>query len=67
MEYNKKDKDMKKAYITPSVEAIDIQIESIIALSTQDTEITNENKSSFEQLGREDNSSSNPGIWEQGW
>ena len=58
---------MKKTYITPSVEAIDIEIESIIALSTQSTEITNENKGDFEPLGREDNSSSNPGIWEQGW
>ena len=58
---------MKKTYITPSVEAIDIEIESIIALSTQSTGITNGNKDDFEPLGREDNSSSNPGIWEQGW
>ena len=58
---------MKKAYITPSVEAIDIQVESVIALSTQTSEITNENKRDFEQLGREDNSFSRPNIWEQGW
>ena len=58
---------MKKTYITPSVEAIDIEIESIIALSTQSTGITNDNKDDFEPLGREDNSSSNPGVWEQGW
>lgn len=57
---------MKKAYIKPSVEAFDIQMESIVALSTQDTEIGSGNKDDFENLGREDNPS-RPNIWEQGW
>ena len=57
---------MKKAYIKPSVEAFDIQMESIIALSTQDDGITGDNKDDFEPLGREDNPS-RPNIWEQGW
>ena len=58
---------MKKAYIKPSVEAFDIQMESIIALSTQDTEIGSDNKDDFENLGREDNNPSRPNIWDQGW
>ena len=57
---------MKKTYITPSVEAFDIQIETIIALSVQDTEIGSDNKDDFEQLGREDKPNT-PNIWEQGW
>ncbi|MBO5675502.1 MAG: hypothetical protein J6S07_04150 [Bacteroidaceae bacterium] len=57
---------MKKMYITPEVEAIEVQIEAIIALSTQDTEIGSDNKDDFENLGREDNPS-RPNIWEQGW
>ena len=58
---------MKKEYIKPSVEAFDMQMESIIALSTQDTEIGSENKGDFENLGREDDTPSRPNLWEQGW
>lgn len=59
---------MKKAYIKPSVEAFDIQMESIIALSTQDTEIGSDNKDDFENLGREDkHTPSNPNLWDQVW
>ena len=64
---DKNDKDMKKTYITPEVEAIEVQIEAIIALSTQGDQITDGNKDDFEPLGREDNTPSRPGIWEQGW
>lgn len=57
---------MKKVYTKPSVESIKIQMESIIALSTQEGEITGENKDDFEPLSREDNPS-RPNLWEQGW
>ena len=39
---------MKKMYTKPSVESIKIQMESIIALSTQEGEITGDNKDDFE-------------------
>ena len=58
---------MKKMYIKPSVEMINIQMESIIALSTQATEITNDTKGDFENLGREDNGPSAPGVWDSEW
>lgn len=58
---------MKKIYTKPSVESIKIQMESIIALSTQEGEITGDNKNDFEPLGREDNNPSSPNLWEQGW
>ena len=58
---------MKKTYITPEVEAIEVQIEAIIALSTQGDQITDGNKDDFEPLGREDNNPSSPNLWEQGW
>ena len=58
---------MKKTYITPEVEAIEVQIEAIIALSTQGDQITDGNKDDFEPLGREDHTPFRPGIWEQGW
>lgn len=58
---------MKKTYIKPSVEAFDIQMDSIIALSTQDTEIGSGNKNDFENLGREDNTPSSPNLWDQVW
>lgn len=54
-------------YTKPSVESIKIQMESIIALSTQEGEITGDNKDDFEPLGREDNNPSSPNLWEQGW
>lgn len=57
---------MKKVYTKPSVESIKIQMESIIALSTQEGEITGDNKDDFEPLSREDNPS-RPNLWEQGW
>ena len=60
---------MKKTYIKPSVECFNVNAQSIIAASPlaldESTEITNENKSSFEILGREDNAGSN--VWDSEW
>ena len=58
---------MKKMYIKPSVETINVQMESIIAMSIQGTEITSDNKGDFENLGREDNGPSAPGVWDSEW
>ena len=59
---------MKKTYITPEVEVIKVGAISMLAASlgiNNDTEVnTNESDG---QLGREDNTPSRPGIWEQGW
>ena len=62
---------MKKTYIKPSVECYNVNAHSIIAASPnslaldEGTEITNENKSSFDILGREDNAGSN--VWDSEW
>lgn len=62
---------MKKTYITPEVEVI--KVGSVNMLATSDSlklDGSDENgadTSNGGQLGREDNTPSRPGIWEQGW
>ena len=64
---------MKKTYIKPSVECFNVNAHSIIAASNNPlalregagNEITNENQSSFDILGREDNAVSN--VWDSEW
>ena len=63
---------MKKTYIKPSVECFNVNAQSIIAASDPlalregaGNEITNENQSSFDILGREDNAGSN--VWDSEW
>lgn len=58
---------MKKTYITPSVEVIKVGATSMLAASIKMIDETVDTTSEGGQLGREDNSSSRPGIWEQGW
>lgn len=58
---------MKKTYITPTVEVINVNCEAIIALSAQNTNVTFDNSEEFFQLGRENNSFSNNNSWDQGW
>ena len=58
---------MKKTYITPSVEEIKVGAMNILAASPDFKAGSSESVNDGEELGREDNSSSNPGIWEQGW
>ena len=58
---------MKKTYITPSVEVIKVGAVNILAASLGISETSVDTSAEGIQLGREDNSSSNPGIWEQGW
>ena len=62
---------MRKTYIKPSVECFNVNAQSIIAASPNplsldnETTITNENQSSFDILGREDNAGSN--VWDSEW
>lgn len=61
---------MKKIYIAPSVEEIEIDTVSIIAASLGvDSSDDNSVDTSVDgvQLGREDNTPSNPNLWEQSW
>ena len=58
---------MKKTYITPSVEVIKVGAVNILAASLGISETSVDTSAESIQLGREDNSSSRPGIWEQGW
>lgn len=60
--------NMKKQYITPSIEAIEINSVNIIASSDIIINGDKETDTSVDggQLGREDNPS-RPNIWEQGW
>ncbi len=54
---------MKKEYIKPIVEAINVKCEEMIALSLQDgSEINETNKSEFEMYSRE-----NQGTWSYEW
>lgn len=57
---------MKKTYIAPSMEVIKVGATSMMASSFKMNDETVDT-SNGGQLGREDNSSSRPGIWEQGW
>ena len=57
---------MKKQYIIPQMECFDVQMEAIVALSTNSsTSITSENKADFEMQGRDN--SSNFNLWDQEW
>ena len=59
---------MKKTYITPEVEVIKVGAISMLAASlgiNNDKEV--DTSGDGVQLGREDNTPSRPGIWEQGW
>ena len=58
---------MKKTYITPSVETIKVSAVNMLAASMQinNTEV-NTSEASV-QLGREDNGSSAPGVWDSEW
>ena len=59
---------MKKTYITPEVELIKVGAISMLAASfdiNNNTEVDTSQPGG--QLGREDNTPSRPGIWEQSW
>lgn len=58
---------MQKEYIKPAMTCIDIDAEEVIALSTQDQRITNDNKNQFEMYGRDKDNHDNSNLWEQGW
>ena len=58
---------MKKTYITPSVEEIKVGVMNILAASPDFKDDPDSNVNDGEELGREDNTPSRPGIWEQGW
>ena len=65
---DKNDKDMKKTYITPEVEVIKVDVVNILAESVViDSDKYVDTNEPGGQLGREDNTPSRPGIWEQGW
>ena len=64
---DKNDKDMKKTYITPEVEVIKVDVVNILAESVVIDSDKYVDTSDGGQLGREDNTPSRPGIWEQGW
>lgn len=61
--------NMKKQYITPSIEAIEINAVNIIASSDIIIDGNKETDTSVDggQLGREVETPSRPNIWEQGW
>ena len=59
---------MKKTYITPSVETIKVSAVNMLAASLQmysNTEV--DTSEAGVQLGREDNGSSAPGVWDSEW
>ena len=59
---------MKKTYITPSVETIKVSAVNMLAASLQmfsDKEV--DTSDAGVQLGREDNGSSAPGVWDSEW
>ena len=58
---------MKKTYITPEVEVIKVDVVNILAESVVIDSDKYVDTSNGGQLGREDNTPSRPGIWEQGW
>ena len=63
-----KHKNMKKTYITPSVETIKVSAVNMLAASLQvfsETEV--DTSADGVQLGREDNGLSVPGIWDSEW
>lgn len=58
---------MKKTYITPSVEEINVDVVNILAESVVINSDKYVDTSDGGQLGREDNTPSRPNLWEQGW
>ena len=58
---------MKKMYITPEVEEIKVNAMNMLATSLGVNEESVDTSGDGVQLGREDNTPSRPGIWEQGW
>ena len=59
---------MKKTYITPSVETIKVSAVNMLAASLQmHSDKTVDTSVSTVQLGREDNGSSAPGVWDSEW
>ena len=61
---------MKKTYIAPSVETIKVSAVNMLAASLQmfsdDADAVNTSDAGV-QLGREDNGSSAPGVWDSEW
>jgi hypothetical protein len=59
---------MKKTYITPSVETIKVSAVNMLAASVMSiSEDTVNTSDPGVQLGREDNGSSAPGVWDSEW
>ena len=58
---------MKKTYITPSVETIKVSAVNMLAASVRISISDKEVNTVSEQLGREDNGSSAPGVWDSEW
>ena len=58
---------MKKTYIAPSVETIKVSAVNMLAASVMSISDTTVDTSNGEQLGREDNGSSAPGVWDSEW
>ena len=58
---------MKKTYITPSVETIKVSAVNMLAASLQISNTEVNTSEASVQLGREDNGSSAPGVWDSEW
>ena len=58
---------MKKTYITPSVETIKVSAVNMLAASLGISDTTVDTSVESVQLGREDNGSSAPGVWDSEW
>ena len=59
---------MKKTYITPSVETIKVSAVNMLAASASLEMFSNKEVNTVsEQLGREDNGPSAPGVWDSEW
>ena len=59
---------MKKTYITPSVETIKVSAVNMLAASVMSiSDTTVDTSRDGVQLGREDNGSSAPGVWDSEW
>ena len=58
---------MKKTYITPSVETIKVSAVNMLAASLGISEEAVNTSVEGVQLGREDNGSSAPGVWDSEW
>lgn len=58
---------MKKTYIVPYVEEINVGAISMLAASIGFNNTEVDTSGEGVQLGREDNNPSSPNLWEQGW